>query len=279
MKCYRIKNWNKHYENNRTRELKTMQWVPIPNKLDDNGYTILMENENGAALFGAWIACVEIASRCEPRGTLLQDPDDPHTFASIARISRMPKELIEKMFDVCINKCKWIELIDLQSGATIPQETATIPQDVARKGREGKGKKGKEEKEIIVFPINLINKEFSTIWIKWVVFRKEIKKTLTPSMIELQLKQLSQWEKDFGLNKTIETIKKSIRNGYQGIFEPTNNSSGNNKTNESKPYSYSKRVDDDYKRDKEKNKDEPLTPAGQFQKLADDLANKKKMEL
>jgi hypothetical protein len=36
MTVYRIRNWSELYENNRTRQLVDMQWVPIPNKHDGN---------------------------------------------------------------------------------------------------------------------------------------------------------------------------------------------------------------------------------------------------
>jgi hypothetical protein len=140
MKVYRIKNWNLHYENNRTRELKNTFWVPIPNKLDNDGYTLIMDQKNGACIFGAWIACVEVASRCEPRGTLLRDPDTPHDSASLSRITRVPVALINTMLKLCIEKCNWIEYIDLESNEVIPHDAAEISQDVAQNRK-------KEQKE------------------------------------------------------------------------------------------------------------------------------------
>jgi hypothetical protein len=53
---YRVKDWSKIYENNRTRELKRMDWVPIPNKMDGDGFTELVDHPNGAAHLGAWLA-------------------------------------------------------------------------------------------------------------------------------------------------------------------------------------------------------------------------------
>jgi len=58
-----IVDWGKHYENHRTRELRVMTWVPLPNKHDGDGYTQLLNHPNGAAHFGAWCALVELASR------------------------------------------------------------------------------------------------------------------------------------------------------------------------------------------------------------------------
>ncbi len=61
----RICDWDTLYENNRTRGYKKLNWVPIPNRMDGDGYTELVDHPNGAAHLGAWIAIVQVASRCE----------------------------------------------------------------------------------------------------------------------------------------------------------------------------------------------------------------------
>ena len=35
----RVAGWDEHFENNRTRELKRLHWLPVPNKQDGDGYT------------------------------------------------------------------------------------------------------------------------------------------------------------------------------------------------------------------------------------------------
>src|ERR1700676_3485882 len=142
----RVVKWQDVYENNRTKELKNMEWVPIPNKMDGDGYTELLDHPNGAAHFGAWIAIVEIASKCKPRGTLLRKipqegaviPQEgaegilaAHNSGSLARISRIPRAV----FDEVIPRLKvigWIEYITPhQAHIGIPQEGAVIPQEGA----------------------------------------------------------------------------------------------------------------------------------------------------
>ena len=128
MPVFRIKFWNKHYENNRTRELKKMDWVPIPNRMDGDGYTELVEHADGAAHFGCWIAIVEIASRCDPRGTLLRDGAAPHTPATLARLSRLPLGTMCEAL-VRLMKIGWIEDItnefnDMHEGAGKSQDDA-----------------------------------------------------------------------------------------------------------------------------------------------------------
>lgn len=117
----RITDWDEHYENNRTREMKHMSWVPMPVKHDGDGYTELLDHPNGAAHFGAWCALVQTAARCGERGTLLRSGGRDHDPASLARVTRIPEAV-------------WIEVlprlasIGWISGYIIPQEGAGKPQ-------------------------------------------------------------------------------------------------------------------------------------------------------
>ena len=124
---YKIRNWNKNFENNRTRDMKNMSWVPIPNKLDGDGYLALIEHKDGAALFGAWVACIEVASKCDPRGTLVRDNGSPHSTKTLSRITRIPESTIGRMLELCSVDPMWIEITDLQEGAELPQEGAELP--------------------------------------------------------------------------------------------------------------------------------------------------------
>lgn len=134
---YRIRDWNEHFENNRSREIKRMDWVPMPNKMDGSGYAELLDHPNGAAHFGAWVAIVEIASRRPVRGEL------PHGGADICRVlwrmSRIPavvfEEAIPRLLDI-----QWIEEFTVES-RTVPQDAA--PRARALHGTEGKGIEGK----------------------------------------------------------------------------------------------------------------------------------------
>jgi uncharacterized phage protein (TIGR02220 family) len=145
MIAYKITNWAKYYENNRTRELKKMAWVPMPNKFDGDGYTYLVDHVNGAAHFGAWCALVEVASRCDVRGTLLRNGGLPHDSESLSRITRLPVKLWNDVLPRLIS-IGWIEkYIIPQEGAGLPQEDATTPHPSAneRNGTERNGKNGK----------------------------------------------------------------------------------------------------------------------------------------
>lgn len=156
VKLYRITNWGSLFENNRTRELKKLDWVPVPNKHDGDGYALVMEQPDGPALIGAWLAILQVASKCDERGTLMRDTKIPHDPASIARQSRFPRDVIERALAFFSSReMQWLKYTDYSLDVQIPQEGAKIPQEGALsdggcsqegitegKGREGKGKKG-----------------------------------------------------------------------------------------------------------------------------------------
>lgn len=152
MKLYRIRDWGTIYENNRTRELKSLAWVPVPNNHDGDGYTILVSQKDGAALFGAWVAVVQVASRCDPRGTLLRRLGLPHDPISLSRITRLPESIFARILIIATEQCNWLTVEELQliphEGATIPHPSAEIPHEGALNRREGKGTEGKEENGI-----------------------------------------------------------------------------------------------------------------------------------
>lgn len=115
MTLYRIKDWNQHFENNRTRELAYMRWVPIPNAFDGDRISELIER-TGADGYGAWCALLLVAGRCGiapdktsgscdgdfPRGTLLRGNGKPHDARSLSIITRLPQDSFEKMLPVAL---------------------------------------------------------------------------------------------------------------------------------------------------------------------------------
>jgi hypothetical protein len=149
---YRVHEWATNFENNRSRELKRLDWVPIPNRMDGDGYTELLDHPAGASHLGAWLALVQVASRCDPRGTLLRDGKRPHDFASLARISRIPLAIFEEAIPRFL-QIGWLEITPnhpatLQDGATISHDPAPKCDNPAPGCLEGKGMewKGTEEK-------------------------------------------------------------------------------------------------------------------------------------
>lgn len=116
MKLYSIRDWGNHFENNRSRELKKIDWVPFPNKQDGDGYTYVLSQKDGESLYGAWCSVVQVASRCDVRGTLLRDTKKPHDASSLSRITRFSVETIQRMLDVCSSdEVQWMEVVEYET--------------------------------------------------------------------------------------------------------------------------------------------------------------------
>jgi len=156
---YRIRNWDKHFENNRTRELKKLDWVPVPNKHDGDGFTELLDHKNGMAHYGAWHLILQVASKCDPRGTLLRDSAEgckiPHTPQSLARITRgnaiVFNEVLPRLLTI-----GWIESCDNPASScdNPAPECGKVP-------IEGNGMEGKRIEHIHSAV------EFNSFWISY----------------------------------------------------------------------------------------------------------------
>lgn len=152
MKLYSVTNWDEHYENNRTRGMKVMQWVPVPNKHDGEGYTDLLGQPNGTTLYGAWHLILQVASKCKKRGVLLKDTGIPHDAASIAAKTRGSLKAIAEALEVC-TRIGWITATEwsgqtYSDPAVCPQVSrslpAVCPHPTDEEGKEGKGMEGRE---------------------------------------------------------------------------------------------------------------------------------------
>lgn len=155
--AYRIRDWNLHYENNRTRELKKLDWVPLPNSLDSDGFVTLMRHRHGLAHFGAWIIILQIASKGHPRGTLTRSNGSQHDAESLSKLGRTSVEVMSTAL-LRLVEVGWIESYEILSvrsviekarvNVEIPHPPAEIPHPPATSRArvpEGKGREGKEE--------------------------------------------------------------------------------------------------------------------------------------
>lgn len=144
-KLYNIRDWDGNFENNRTRKMKHMMWVPVPNKHDGDGYTELVDREDGAEMLGAWLAILQVASKCAERGTLVRDNGTPHTPKTIARQTRLKEGVICKALGLlCSPDIGWLQVVDV---ATVAPKCANgapsaHPTDEEEKGIEEKGIEG-----------------------------------------------------------------------------------------------------------------------------------------
>lgn len=263
MVLYAVSEWERHFEKNRTKELKQMTWVPIPNKQDGDGYTELLDHPNGAAHFGAWVALIQVASKCTPRGTLLRDDRNgvrrPHDPASLSRITRIPAavfiEALPRLKVIGWLSAEPLEINDLEVAcgptAAIPQEGAGLPQECAasraraiEQERIGEERREKEKREGGAPPPSprgasagssrrfspepltgaLDTEELQAEWKCYAQHRLELKKPLTPQAAKHAAAELAE----MGPARALRALRHTIAKGWQGIREPDPERNGAN---------------------------------------------------
>jgi hypothetical protein len=104
----RIKNWDKYFERDRSRQWKNISWVPVPNK-QGTGYRRIMSNkENGLKIYACWNALLGVASKCQPRGDLSK-----YTTEDLSILTLIDINVIEMSIKFLSNDpMDWIEIID-----------------------------------------------------------------------------------------------------------------------------------------------------------------------
>ena len=163
MKKYRIKNWDQHFENNKSRERDACSWCAIPNKQDGLGYGRLLRRKNGAALYGAFVAVVLSASKQKrPRDGHLTDTGRadgcPYSADDLSVKTQVPVSIISEMLDVVSDaSIGWIETYD--------DSALEVPAECPPSALEGKGREEKEEKgNGVVDPACSENQDFDSFW-------------------------------------------------------------------------------------------------------------------
>jgi hypothetical protein len=140
---YTVTGWDKIYENNRTRMLKDLMWIPVPNCHDGQGYCILMEDPAGTELLGAWLLILQVASKCPTRGTLARKDGKPHTAATIARQTRSRPEVIQAALDKLTDpEIGWLQVVDSETPENkVPDDGTQVPDDGTQVPDSGQRKK------------------------------------------------------------------------------------------------------------------------------------------
>lgn len=155
-KLYRIRNWNKLYENSESKKIKNTRYVLVPNHHDGKGFRRLLtlpdnlpEHPDGIRIFSAWILILQIASKCAERG-ILADEDGPLTSEDMALKTGAPKEIFDGALSVLSSKdFRWIEAIDIlerqDNLRERPDEPGDHPDRTELNGTERNGIKNRTE--------------------------------------------------------------------------------------------------------------------------------------
>ena len=166
---YQIRDWDLIYENAGTRKLKTLHWVPTPNKYDGEGFGRIFEELDGCALYGAWHLILQVASKCEPRGTLCRRDGTPLDARAISLKTKAPEAIIARALIFFSTTVDWLlgesanalgesanVLGESANGAQVPPEqgvTETLGESANALGNvvtewngiEGNGREGNDD--------------------------------------------------------------------------------------------------------------------------------------
>lgn len=74
--AFRIKDWDKTFENYRSREVEHLRYVSLPVRQDSESFKLLMASLEGRSAYMVFIILVAIAARCPVRGRLADDKGD-----------------------------------------------------------------------------------------------------------------------------------------------------------------------------------------------------------
>lgn len=126
---FRVVGWHDRFENSTSRKLKALSFVLIANDQSDIAYRRVASMPDGAAILGAWLAVVQIASRgsVAERGALVKggealDADD------LSLASGLPVKVFQRALEVLSNpKIGWLEKV--AGPAPRPGSSATVPGD------------------------------------------------------------------------------------------------------------------------------------------------------
>ncbi len=148
-----VRDWGGRFENHRTRELRTLTWIPESTDLGSDTFAAILDHPDGPAHFGVAVGIHIAASKGVPRGYLRREDGRPHDAESLARLLRMPASLVKAAID------RLLEIGDLEiekknsrkSNSVASRTSAAVSRNGAVSARdsvpEGKGREGTEEKE------------------------------------------------------------------------------------------------------------------------------------
>jgi hypothetical protein len=153
---YRIKDWDKHFENHESRKVKRSYWVAIPNRHDGKSYRRIAAHPEGVAVFAAWILILEAASKMPERG-VLADEDGPLDADDLSAMTGFPAAIFESAFRVLTEtRVGWLEAEEAKPRRRkSPATSRNLPQSpgvpgnaaVELHGTTGNGTEGKDREQ------------------------------------------------------------------------------------------------------------------------------------
>jgi hypothetical protein len=219
---YQVINWDSSFEGAKSKTYNNKTSCQMPTK-HGLGYRRLIKSKDGAALFGAWCALIQVLSRhpikregyCTDTGRI---DGNPYTPSDLELLTDIPEKYFESLLQVVSSKeVAWVRIPDgYHKDSKYPLHSdSDSDSDLNSDGKSS----------IVSFsyssllsasliPEGLAGERFGTAWDLWVAHRKEKKKPLTATSVKMQIKELEK----MGKCNAIAAIEHSIAKGWQGIF-------------------------------------------------------------
>jgi hypothetical protein len=232
MKLYRIADWAKHFENNRSKAVENTRWVPMPNRHDGENFTRIMRSKQGAQVYAAWVLMVQVASKCEPRGTLVKGSGIPHDPVSLSLKTGAPELWFVTALDFLEKETDWLVVEEVaggrQAGVTSTSGGCQAPDVQLPRKKEGMEEKGMERMEPpaaspwlvafdLILPEALQTQPCFEAIMRWLRYKAERKETYKRIGLEAAL---SKWSKEFTAKSFPVSVENSIAANWAGLFQP-----------------------------------------------------------
>lgn len=112
--AYEIVDWDRHYETAESRKRKELFWVRVPVGRLSKRYMRLMRMEDGPAIFGVWVAVLQLAATMPRRGLLIDQRGEPLSVIDIEDETSMPADTISRALDVLTSdRVGWMRSISV----------------------------------------------------------------------------------------------------------------------------------------------------------------------
>jgi len=153
MTTYRVKDWDRHFENDRSRTRDRCGFVCVPNK-HGMGLSHVLTEPDGLAILGAFLLVIEkLSAQSRPRHGWLTDNGErtgrpwgvSDLAVTVGRGKRGEREFA-RLFEVAQRpNIAWLESIVTADSPPTPRQLPADSPGREGKGKEGKGKEGSAE--------------------------------------------------------------------------------------------------------------------------------------
>jgi hypothetical protein len=222
---YQIKNWEDNFEGAKSKTYKNKTSCSMPTK-HGLGYKKMIKSQNGAAIFGAWCALVQVLSRhASPRQGYCTDNGSlsgrPYTDTDLEILTDIPEHIFSAMF-VVAKSIGWVDVTKAKDTTRNHTDTTgdcqgtLVPLNLDLDSNLNSDLDSnlcpKQAPDGFEFPAE-ISEELKSAIETWIQYKKEKKQKYKPTGFKALVKEMIA----LGDETAIRAINKSMASGWSGI--------------------------------------------------------------